>query len=114
MTDARLPLRSSPLLTLAVAVEGVANHATTSLETLLALADSNPQELCLTDISRPLGDAEELTRALAKLLEGQTLQQAFGAPGDWGYSTAIGKALVKVYRTPYASSRLAAEVSHGD
>lgn len=38
-------------------------------------------------------DVAELLRVLARLVEGKTLYRAFGAPGDWGYSTAIGKAL---------------------
>jgi hypothetical protein len=42
-------------------------------------------------------DAKDLARALARLLLGQSLSAAFGAPGDWGYSTEIGKALAQVY-----------------
>lgn len=40
-----------------------------------------------------LGDDGELLRVLACMIEGKTAAQAFGAPGDWGYSTQIGKAL---------------------
>ena len=35
----------------------------------------------------------ELIRCLARMIEGKTLYQAFGAPGDWGYETPIGMAL---------------------
>ena len=35
----------------------------------------------------------ELIRVLARLVEGKSLQQAFGAPGDWGYQHPIGNAL---------------------
>jgi hypothetical protein len=38
-------------------------------------------------------DVAELVRVLARLVEGKRLYRAFGAPGDWGYSNAIGKAL---------------------
>lgn len=42
-------------------------------------------------------DAKDLCRALARLLNGESLRAAFGAPGDWGYSTPIGKALAAAY-----------------
>lgn len=35
----------------------------------------------------------ELLNTLARLVEGQSLYYAFGAPGDWGYGTPIGDAL---------------------
>jgi hypothetical protein len=38
-------------------------------------------------------DVGELLRVLARIAEGKPLARAFGAPGDWGYGTAIGKAL---------------------
>lgn len=40
-----------------------------------------------------LRDAADLLRVLAKVVEGNTLAKAFGAPGDWGYQTEIGAAL---------------------
>lgn len=40
----------------------------------------------------------ELIRVLARLLEGATPYKAFGAPGDWGYSTPIGSALYDAYK----------------
>ncbi len=42
-------------------------------------------------------DAAELIRVLARLAERRTLHQAFGAPGDWGYGTPIGDALMHAY-----------------
>ena len=45
-------------------------------------------------------DAVELVRVLARVLEGQPLLKAFGAPGDWGYGTAIGDALLVALREP--------------
>lgn len=38
-------------------------------------------------------DAHELLRTLARIVEGKNIAEAFGAPGDWGYGTRIGKAL---------------------
>ena len=38
-------------------------------------------------------DVAELLKVLARVIEGRTLASAFGAPGDWGYSHPIGKAL---------------------
>jgi hypothetical protein len=38
-------------------------------------------------------NASELIRVLARVVEGKPIDRAFGAPGDWGYSTAIGQAL---------------------
>ncbi len=38
-------------------------------------------------------DVAELVRVLARVVEGKTIGQAFGAPGDWGYGTPIGDAL---------------------
>lgn len=52
------------------------------------------QEISRADVS----DVTELIRVLARLLEGKTIYKAFGAPGDWGYSNPIGKALAEAYR----------------
>lgn len=38
-------------------------------------------------------DDAELLRVLARVLEGKSIHRAFGAPGDWGYSHPVGKAL---------------------
>jgi hypothetical protein len=43
----------------------------------------------------------ELVRCLRRLLAGRSVDEvhrAFGAPGDFGYETAIGDALSRVYR----------------
>jgi len=45
------------------------------------------------------GDQSELSYlldALAAMVEGKTIRQAFGAPGDWGYNTPIGSALADI------------------
>lgn len=41
-----------------------------------------------------LRDAAELLRVLARLMEGALPIKAFGPPGDWGYETEIGKAVI--------------------
>ena len=38
-------------------------------------------------------DNAELIRVLARVMEGKPPAKAFGAPGDWGYGTDIGKAI---------------------
>lgn len=49
------------------------------------------------DTRRALRDAANLTTTLARLVNGNGFRAAFGAPGDWGYSTPIGKTLFKAY-----------------
>lgn len=40
-----------------------------------------------------INDTAELVRVLARVVEGKPTERAFGAPGDWGYETPIGRAL---------------------
>jgi hypothetical protein len=40
-----------------------------------------------------LKDDAELLMVLSRLVKGASVARAFGAPGDWGYSHPIGKAL---------------------
>jgi len=40
-----------------------------------------------------LRDTRDLLKVLAHITEGMPMGKAFGSPGDWGYGTAIGKAL---------------------
>lgn len=52
---------------------------------------------------------ERLPGVLRRLVERSTVAQihgAFGAPGDWGYDTALGDALFRLYRAPSAPDRL--------
>ena len=42
-------------------------------------------------------DTAELIRVLARMVEGKDVYRAFGAPGDWGYGTPIGDALMEAY-----------------
>lgn len=50
------------------------------------------------DPSQDRADSKDLVRACARLIAGQMIYAAFGSPGDWGYSTPIGKALNELYR----------------
>lgn len=49
--------------------------------------------------SHPYLDEAELLRVLARILEGKSVDQAFGSVGDWGYSHPVGKALAAALRT---------------
>lgn len=40
-----------------------------------------------------LKDARALMGVLAHIVDGKSVVQAFGAPGDWGYGTPIGDAI---------------------
>jgi len=40
-----------------------------------------------------LNDAKDLLGVLAHIIDGKSVAQAFGSPGDWGYGTPIGDAL---------------------
>lgn len=50
--------------------------------------------------ARLLRDNAELSCVLARVLEGKNVLRAFGAPGDWGYQDAIGKALIAALNEP--------------
>jgi hypothetical protein len=50
-------------------------------------------ELEYSDSKEIVDDAAELLKVLARILEGNPAPRAFGAPGYYGYETAIGKAL---------------------
>ena len=39
-------------------------------------------------------DTVELLLVLARIVEGQTISRAFGAPGEWGYGKPIGDGLL--------------------
>jgi len=52
--------------------------------------------------SESLRDASSLLRVLAALIEGESLHKAFGSPGDWGYETEIGQALIAADVVPNA------------
>lgn len=45
-----------------------------------------------------LRDAADLLRVLANVVSGTSHPRAFGAPGDWGYDTEIGMAVLALHR----------------
>lgn len=51
--------------------------------------DGNPDD----PQRREVIDTAELVLVLARVLQGKSAAEAFGAPGDWGYGTPIGDAL---------------------
>ena len=46
------------------------------------------------DAARQMRADAELLCVLARVIKGKPVLPAFGAPGDWGYNTAIGRALL--------------------
>ena len=44
-------------------------------------------------VSDDLRDVKFLLGVLAHIVDGKSVDCAFGAPGDWGYNTTIGSAL---------------------
>lgn len=44
----------------------------------------------------------ELVRVLARIVEGKSIDKAFGAPGDWGYGTPIGDGVFARLKEPAA------------
>jgi hypothetical protein len=48
--------------------------------------------------SRELRDAADLIGVLANVVDGMEPLRAMGAPGDWGYGTAIGDGLLDALR----------------
>lgn len=44
-----------------------------------------------------LSDAAELLRVMARIMEGKPQIAAFGAPGDWGYETELGRAVLALH-----------------
>lgn len=75
-----------------------------AIDRLRALADDGADDGVASeiyDLTARLRVAVELVRCLRRLAEGRTvadLHRAFGAPGDWGYSTPLGDALARLYR----------------
>lgn len=42
---------------------------------------------------------QSLIRALGSIIEGVPIDRALGSPGDWGYGTPIGDALLAYYQS---------------
>lgn len=54
-------------------------------------------------LATKLNNASELVRVLARMVEGKSLYESFGAPGDFGYESRIGAALYAYYSNPVKS-----------
>jgi hypothetical protein len=69
------------------------------MQSLVAAIDERAREIYAgeRDDAADRADAKDLVRALARMLAGQSIHLALGSPGDWGYDTAIGKALALLY-----------------
>jgi len=53
---------------------------------------------------------EQLTAAIAEIMQAvDQVHKAFGAPGDYGYDTTEGKALIRLYRAQVVLAALAEE-----
>lgn len=65
-----------------------------------ALADRayDLQEEVPADLFSLIREVSELGRVLARVVDGKPVPQAFGAPGDWGYGTPIGNAVLAALR----------------
>jgi hypothetical protein len=68
-----------------------------------------PQEEIPSDLVRLAGEVAEFAKVLARVLEGKPLLRAFGAPGDWGYGTPIGTALISALRSQQPNADGSAE-----
>jgi hypothetical protein len=58
-----------------------------------ALRDKAGEITDAPDLEPSTFDTAELLIVLARIVEGNPIAKAFGAPGDWGYDTPIGAAL---------------------
>jgi hypothetical protein len=54
------------------------------------------------------GDSK-LLLVLARILSNESVRQAFGAPGDWGYNTPIGSALADIPEAKTAGDSIRVE-----
>lgn len=75
----------------------------------------SPLSKALRDCAGKLNDTEvpsehdrgiacELIRVLARIVEGKSIDKAFGAPGDWGYGTPIGDGVFARLNEPAADN----------
>ena len=47
-----------------------------------------------------MSDVCELLKTLSRIVAGKPVAESFGAPGDWGYNTALGRALAASGEAP--------------
>lgn len=51
-------------------------------------------------------DTAELLAVLARIVAGQSVRAAFGAPGDWGYESPVGQALAATGESSETAGRV--------
>lgn len=61
------------------------------------LRDSSDESERDDRLYHDLDHSAELVRVLARIIEGKSIHEAFGSPGDFGYETPIGSALYRFY-----------------
>lgn len=66
-------------------------------------AEVRQLNVCTEKENQALRDAADLLRVLANIMDGMPVVKAFGPPGDWGYETEIGKAVVALRESTCAS-----------
>jgi hypothetical protein len=66
------------------------------------LRDSSDESERDDRLYRDLDQSAELVRVLARIIEGKSIHEAFGSPGDFGYETPIGSALYRYYQKAQA------------
>lgn len=72
-----------------------------AIDRLRDLADDSEVGDAILKRTYALREAVELVRCLRRLVRGRSIEElhaAFGAPGDFGYESAIGDALARTYR----------------
>ena len=82
-------------------MEAIVTRANMYRAAINKLSESVENDLEAWDATNELREAVELVRCLVRLVNGRTAQEihkAFGAPGDFGYESAIGSALDATYR----------------
>jgi hypothetical protein len=75
---------------------------TAALANVLCAKAKKVQDTDPDRLNPDVADSAECLRVLGRMVQGKSIHQAFGAPGDWGYGTPIGDALSALYKTPRA------------
>ena len=94
----RAPIGESKAKELIAAIKKREQKYKSALEQLIDVSDNDFEA---TDSAQALSEAIELVACLRRALPSlgvATIRRAFGAPGDFGYESAIGAALSTTYR----------------
>lgn len=85
-----MPLRLDP--------EAVAERKPSARESLAKVIRREADDIGRGSSELSSLHAAELIRCLAGMIEGKSVTKALGAPGDWGYDSDLGQALLEVYK----------------